>query len=81
MHREILSGWLGAVLEQYAKKVLAFDADTAQVQGRLRVANPEHASDKLIAATALTQKKAMVRTSMLSRFKAPAGVSGCSNAV
>jgi predicted nucleic acid-binding protein len=30
----------------------AFDADSAQVWGRLRVANPEHELDKQIAAVA-----------------------------
>ena len=49
----LLEEWLSAVLEQYADKVLAFDADAAQVWGRLRVPNPEHALDKQIAATAL----------------------------
>ena len=49
----LLEDWLSAVLEQYADKVLAFDADAAQVWGRLRVPNPEHALDKQIAATAL----------------------------
>jgi len=37
----LLEDWLSAVLEQYADKVLAFDADAAQVWGRLRVPNPE----------------------------------------
>ena len=49
----LLEDWLTAVLEQYADKVLALDADAAQVWGRLRVPNPEHALDKQIAATAL----------------------------
>lgn len=49
----LLEDWLSAVLEQYADKVLAFDADAAQVWGRLRAPNPEHALDKQIAATAL----------------------------
>ena len=49
----LLSDWLSAVLDQYADKVLAFDADAAQVWGRLRVPNPEHALDKQIAAIAL----------------------------
>jgi predicted nucleic acid-binding protein len=49
----LLENWLSAVIEEYADKVLTFDADTAQVWGRLRVPNPEHALDKQIAATAL----------------------------
>jgi predicted nucleic acid-binding protein len=49
----LLENWLSAVIEEYADKVLTFDADTAQVWGRLRVPNPEHALDKQISATAL----------------------------
>ena len=49
----LLEEWLTLVLDQYADNVLAFDADAAQVWGRLRVPNPEHALDKQIAATAL----------------------------
>ena len=49
----LLEHWLAAVLEQYADKVLAFDADAAQVWGRLRVPHPGHSLDKQIAATAL----------------------------
>jgi hypothetical protein len=49
----LLEDWLCAVLEQYADKVLAFCADAAQVWGRLRVPNSEHALDKQPAATAL----------------------------
>lgn len=56
----LLEDWLAAVLEQYADKVLAFDADAAQVWGRLRVPNPEHALDKQIAATALVHDLTVV---------------------
>lgn len=49
----LLEDWLCDVLEQYADNVLAFDADTAQVWGRLRIPKPENALDKQIAATAL----------------------------
>lgn len=49
----LLEDWLHAVLDEYADYLLAFDADAAQVWGRLRVPNPEHALDKQIAATAL----------------------------
>lgn len=52
--------WLSAVLDQYADKVLAFDADAAQVWGRLRVPNPEHALDQQIAATALVHDLTVV---------------------
>jgi hypothetical protein len=56
----LLEDWLSAVLNQYADKVLAFDADAAQVWGRLRVPNPEHALDKQIAATALVHDLTVV---------------------
>jgi predicted nucleic acid-binding protein len=56
----LLEDWLSAVLEQYADKVLAFDADAAQVWGRLRAPNPEHALDKQIAATALVHDLTVV---------------------
>lgn len=56
----LLEDWLSAVLDQYAEKVLAFDADAAQVWGRLRVPNPEHALDKQIAATALVHDLTVV---------------------
>jgi hypothetical protein len=49
-----------AVLEPYADKVLAFDAEAAQVWGRRRVPNPEHALDKLIAATAMVHDLTVV---------------------
>ena len=42
----LLEDWLTLVLDQYADNVLRFDADAAQVWGRLRVPNPEHALDK-----------------------------------
>ena len=56
----MLEAWLSAVLDQYSDKVLAFDADAAQVWGRLRVPNPEHALDKQIAATALVHDLTVV---------------------
>ncbi len=56
----LLEHWLSAVLEQYSDKVLAFDADAAQVWGRLRVPKPEHALDKQIAATALVHDLTVV---------------------
>jgi toxin FitB len=56
----VLEDWLTIVLDQYADNVLAFDADAAQVWGRLRVPNPEHALDKQIAATALVHDLTVV---------------------
>jgi predicted nucleic acid-binding protein len=48
-----LDRWLDAVLTDYSENVLPFDADAAQVWGRLRVPYPENPLDKQIAATAL----------------------------
>jgi toxin FitB len=50
---ERLEAWLGSVVEQFGERILALDADAAQVWGRLRVPNPDHALDKQIAAIAL----------------------------
>ena len=49
----LLGRWLDAVLTDYAENVLPFDADAAQVWGRLRVPHTENPLDKQIAATAL----------------------------
>jgi hypothetical protein len=56
----VLEDWLSAVVDQYADKVLVFDANAAQVWRRLRVPNPEHALDKLISATALVHDLTVV---------------------
>ena len=48
-----LSRWLDRLIRDYDDAILAFDADAAQVWGRLRVPNPENPLDKQIAATAL----------------------------
>ncbi len=50
---QLLEQWLDAVLQAYADRVLALDADAAQIWGRLRVPNPYCAIDKQIAAIAL----------------------------
>jgi len=78
----LLEEWLSAVLDQYADKVLAFDSDAAQVWGRLRVPNPEHALDKQIAAIALLHDLTVVTRNaadfagtgakVLNPFEAPA---------
>ena len=49
----MLGRWLDALLAEYSESVLPFDADVAQVWGRLRVPHPENPLDKQIAATAL----------------------------
>lgn len=49
----LLEAWLTVLLVQYGDNILAFDANAAQAQGRLRVPSPGHEIDKPIAATAL----------------------------
>ena len=49
----VLEQWLDQVLQDYGDRVLALDGDAAQVWGRLRVPDPQHAIDKQIAAIAL----------------------------
>ncbi len=48
-----LEAWLTSVIEEFSEKILPFDADAAQVWGRLRVPRAEHQLDKQIAAIAL----------------------------
>jgi toxin FitB len=48
-----LEAWLTAVLNEFAQNILPVDEDIGQLWGRLRVPHPEHALDKLIAATGL----------------------------
>jgi predicted nucleic acid-binding protein len=50
---ERLEAWLESVVEQFRERILALDADAAQIWGRLRVPDPDHALDKQIAAIAL----------------------------
>ena len=52
-HALALSRWLEQVARDYADAVLPFDAEAAEVWGRLRVPHPENPLDKQIAATAL----------------------------
>jgi predicted nucleic acid-binding protein len=56
----LLEDWLDVVLEQYGEHILAFDADAAQVWGRLRVPNPDHSIDKQVAAIALVNDLTIV---------------------
>lgn len=48
-----LASWLEQLLSDYADNILDIDAEITQLWGRLRTPHPEHALDKLIAATAL----------------------------
>jgi len=57
---EVLESWARGVLDQYAGSVLPFDADIAEVWGRLMAIHPRHALDKQIAATALVYDLAVV---------------------
>jgi toxin FitB len=55
-----LEAWLATVVESFSERILAFDADAAQVWGRLRVPDPGHALDKQIAAIALVNDLTLV---------------------
>jgi predicted nucleic acid-binding protein len=55
-----LSRWLARIASDYADSILVFDAETAEVWGRLRVPNPENPLGKQIAATALMHDLAVV---------------------
>jgi predicted nucleic acid-binding protein len=57
---DLLEEWLNSILEQFAENILPFDADAAQVWGRLRVPHPEHELDKQIAAIALVNDLTVV---------------------
>lgn len=48
-----LENWLDGVLREFGRHILVVDDEIGQLWGRLRVPHPEHALDKLIAATAL----------------------------
>jgi predicted nucleic acid-binding protein len=48
------------VLQEYESNILPIDAEIGQVWGHLRVPHPEHALDKLIAATALVHDLTVV---------------------
>jgi predicted nucleic acid-binding protein len=55
-----LERWLALVLDEFGDNILPFDADAAQIWGRLRVPHPEHELDKQIAATALVNDLTVV---------------------
>ena len=57
---ELLEAWLADVIGQHADNILAFDAEAAQVWGRLRVPHPEHELDKQTAAIALVNDLTVV---------------------
>jgi toxin FitB len=55
-----LEAWLAIVVDSFGERILDFDADVAQVWGRLRVPDPSHALDKQIAAIALVNGLTLV---------------------
>ena len=57
---ERLETWLTRLVESFGERILAFDADAAQVWGRLRVPDPSHPLDKQIAAIALVNDLTLV---------------------
>ena len=63
MQAKLLEVWLHNMFTQYADNILGFDAEAAQVWGRLRVPRPEHEIDKQIAATALVHDLIVVTRS------------------
>jgi len=50
---KLLKDWLNTLLDQYRNNILGIDADIALLWGKLRVPEPAHALDKLIAATGI----------------------------
>ncbi len=50
---KLLENWLNSILEQYQENILNIDSEIALIWGKMRVPNPQHPLDKLIAATAL----------------------------
>lgn len=57
---KLLEAWLTIVLEEFGENILPFDAEAAQVWGRLSVPNPQHQLDKQIAAIALVNDLTVV---------------------
>ena len=60
LQRGLLERWLADGVGNYADNILAFDAEAAQVSGRLRVPHPEHILVKQIAAIALVNDLTVV---------------------
>jgi hypothetical protein len=48
-----LESWLEFVLEEYAERILSFNAESAHIWGRLMVSSGQNPIDKQIAAIAL----------------------------
>ena len=56
----LLEAWMASVVKSFSERILAFDADAAQVWGHLRVPDPAHPIDKQIAAMALVNDLTLV---------------------
>jgi predicted nucleic acid-binding protein len=56
----LLENWLITILSEFADRILTFDAEAAQVWGRLRAPDPAHALDKQIAAIAFVNDLTVV---------------------
>jgi len=52
-HALLVEKWLNTLIDKFSSRILEVGTDVAQAWGHLRMPNPEHALDKLIAATAL----------------------------
>lgn len=50
---EMLELWLEKIRQNYSDNILAVDPEVSLLWGKMRVPNPQHALDKLIAATGL----------------------------
>jgi len=68
----LLERWLNRVTSTFDDAILAFDEETAEIWGRLRVPNPENPLDKQIAATAIINDLTVV-TRNIGHY-APTGV-------
>lgn len=55
-----LEAWLATVVGSFGQRILALDADAAQVWGHLRVPDRAHGLDKQIAAIALVNELTLV---------------------
>ena len=66
--------WLAEILGAYGDRIIGFDADAAQLWGRLRVPNSENALDKQIAATALLYDLVVVTRNARDYFGTGVGV-------
>jgi len=50
---KLLEDWLNTLLNEYQNNILGIDGEIALLWGKLRVPEPEHTLDKLIAATGI----------------------------